>query len=159
MLRMCMIDFGGQWDWHLPLIEFAYNNSYYFSIEMAPYKTLYGRKSRSLVCLEEVSERRLSKLELIQITLEKIPIIKKGLKITFSRQKSYADPRRKHMEFGVGEYVFLKVSPMKGVMKFDKKGKLAPHYMRPFEIVDRIGEIAYHLVLPLDFSHVHHIFH
>src|SRR5262249_41308915 len=105
MLRMCVIDFGGQWDWHLPLFKFAYNNSYHTSIEMAPYEALYGRKCRSPVCWKEVGERRLAGHELIQITSERVLIIKERLKITFSRQKSYADPRRKHIEFGVGEYV------------------------------------------------------
>src|SRR5262249_18941617 len=104
MLRMCVIDFGSQWDWHLPLIEFAYNNSYHASIEMALYEALYGRKCRSPVCWEEVGERRLAGPELIQITLKRVPIIKECLKTAFSRQKSYADPRRRHVEFGVGEY-------------------------------------------------------
>ena len=143
MLRMCVMDFGGQWDWHLPLVEFAYNNSYHASIGMAPYEALYGRKCRSPVCWEEVGERKLAGPELVQITSEKIPIIRDRLRTAFSRQKSYADPKRKHVEFGVGEYVFLKVSPMRGVMRFGKKGKLAPRYVGPFEIVDRVGDVAY----------------
>src|SRR5262249_3896506 len=154
MLRMCVIDFGGQWDWHLPLIKFAYNNIYHTSIDMAPYKALYGRKYRFLVCWEEVGDRRLADPELIQITSERVPIIKEFLKTAFSRQKSYTDSHRRHMEFGVGEYVFIKVSPMKGIMRFGKKGKLAPRYVEPFEIVDRVGEVAYHLALSPEFSHV-----
>ena len=98
------------------------------SIGMAPYEALYGRKCRSPVCWEEVGERKLAGPELVQITSEKIPIIRDRLRTAFSRQKSYADPKRKHVEFGVGEYVFLKVSPMRGVMRFGKKGKLAPRY-------------------------------
>src|SRR5262249_33932218 len=74
MLRICVIDLGGQWDWHLPLIEFAYNNSYHASIDMAPYEALYGRKCRSPVCWEEVGERRLAGSELIQITSERVPM-------------------------------------------------------------------------------------
>ena len=159
MLRMCVMDFGGQWDWHLPLVEFAYNNSYHASIGMAPYEALYGRKCRSPVCWEEVGERKLAGPELVQITSEKIPIIRDRLRTAFSRQKSYADPKRKHVEFGVGEYVFLKVSPMRGVMRFGKKGKLAPRYVGPFEIVDRVGDVAYRLALPPSFANVHPVFH
>ena len=84
MLRMCVMDFGGQWDSHLPLIEFAYNNSYYASIERASYEALYGRKCRSLLCWE-VGERQLTGPELVQITSEKVPIIQQRLKTTFSR--------------------------------------------------------------------------
>ena len=118
---------------HLPLIEFAYNNSYHASIEMAPYEALYGRKCRSPLCWED-GERQLIGLELVQITSEKVPIIQKRLNTTFSRHKSYADPKRNDVSFSPGDLVFLKVSPMKGVMKFGKKkkGKLTPRYIGPF---------------------------
>ena len=133
MLRMCVMDFGGQWDLHLPLIEFAYNNSYHASIEMAPYEALYGRKCRSPLCWK-LGERQLTGPELVQITSEKVSIIQQRLKTAFSRQKSYADPKRKDVSFSIGDLVFLKVSLMKGVMRFGKKGKLAPRYIGPFEI-------------------------
>ncbi|XP_048229059.1 uncharacterized protein LOC125369832 [Ricinus communis] len=126
---------------------------------MAPSRALYGRKCRSPVCWEEVGERKLAGSELVQITSEKIPVIRERLKTAFSRQKSYADPKRKHVEFSVGEYVFLKVSPMRGVLWFGKKGKLAPRYVGPFEIIGRIGDVAYKLDLPPNFSHVHPVFH
>src|SRR5262249_41973491 len=132
---------------------------YHARIDMTPYEALYGRKCRSPVYWEEVGKRRLASPELIQITLERVPIIKERLKTAFSRQKSYADPHSRHVEFGVGEYVFIKVSPMKGIMRFGKKGKLAPRYVGPFEIIDRVGEIAYHLALSPEFSHVHPVFH
>ena len=138
---MCEMDFGGQWDIHLPLIEFAYNNSYHASIEMAPYEALYGRKCRSPLCWD-VSERQLTEPELVQITSEKVPIIQQRLKTAFSRQKSYADPKRTDVSFSVGDLVFLKVSPMKGVMRFGKKGKLAPRYIGPFKIRSKVGEVA-----------------
>ena len=76
-----------------------------------------------------------------------------------SRQKSYADQKIRDLEFMVGERVLLKVSPMKGVMRFGKKGKLSPRYIGPFEIVERIGEVAYQLALPPGFSGVHPVFH
>eukprot|EP00257_Ricinus_communis_P017775 XP_015576297.1 uncharacterized protein LOC107261454 [Ricinus communis] len=118
------LDFGGQWDWYLPLIEFTYNNSYHASIKMAPYEALYGRKCRSLVCWIEVGERKLARPELVQITSKKIL-----------------------------------VSPIRGVMWLGKKSKLAPRYMGPFEIIDRIREVAYKLDLLPNFLHVHPVFH
>ena len=76
-----------------------------------------------------------------------------------SRQKSYADKRRRPLEFQVGDAVFLKVAPLKGVMRFGKKGKLSPRYMGPFEIIERIGKVAYRLALSPDLSAVHNVFH
>ena len=76
-----------------------------------------------------------------------------------SRQKSYADHRRKDLEFLVGDFVFLKISPFKGVMRFGKKGKLSPRYMGPFQILQRIGKTAYELALPPSMDKVHPVFH
>ncbi|XP_065854728.1 uncharacterized protein [Euphorbia lathyris] len=159
MLRACIFDFGQNWDHHLPMVVFAYNNSYQASIEMAPYEALYGRKCRSPICWDEVGERRLTRPELIQLTLDKVRIIRERLLTAQSRQKSYVDPRRKNVEFQIGDHVFLKVSPMKGIMRFGKKGKLSPRYVGPFEILERIGAVAYRLALPPDFSKVHPVFH
>ena len=95
----------------------------------------------------------------MQITSKKVPIIQQRLKTAFSRQKSYADPKRKDVSFYPGDLVFLKVSPMKGVMRFGKKGKLAPKYIEPFEIRSRVGEGVYRLVLPPELSRIHPVFH
>ena len=124
-------------------MEFAYNNSYHSSIEIAPYEALYDRKCRSPLCWEEVGERKLLGSKIIQMTSEKIDLIRKRLQTTQSRQKSYHDNSRKKVEFEVGDMVFLKVSPMKGVMRFGKKGKLSPRFVGPFEILKRIGKVAY----------------
>jgi len=159
MLRLCVLDFGGSWDTYLPLVEFAYNNSYHSSIKMAPYEVLYGRKCRSPICWDEVGERNLTGAEIIQITSEKVPLIKQRLNTVVSRQKSYADPKRKNIEFQIGDYVFLKVSPMKGVIRFGKKGKLAPRYVGPYQIIERIGSVAYKLDFPPEMSQVHPVFH
>jgi len=97
MLRACVMDFGVGWSKFLPLVEFAYNNSYQASIEMAPYKALYGRKCRSPVCWFEVGEKRLMGSELIQITSKKIEVIRQELQTAQSRQKSYADKRRRDL--------------------------------------------------------------
>ncbi|GJY62844.1 putative reverse transcriptase domain-containing protein [Tanacetum coccineum] len=141
MLRACVMDFGGSWDTHLPLIEFSYNNSYHTSIKCAPFEALYGRKCRSPVIWTEVGESQLIGPEIVQETTEKIVQIRERLKTARSRQKSYADKRRKPLEFQVGDRVLLKVSPWKGVVRFGKKGKLAPRYVGPFEIVERVGPI------------------
>ncbi|GJS44035.1 putative reverse transcriptase domain-containing protein [Tanacetum coccineum] len=159
MLRACVMDFGGSWDAHLPLVEFSYNNSYHASIKCAPFEALYGRKCRSPVIWTEVGESQLIGPELVQETTEKIFQIKERLKTARSRQKSYADKRRKPLEFKVGDRVLLKVSPWKGVVRFGKKGKLAPRYVRPFEIVECVGPVAYRLKLPQELSCVHDTFH
>ncbi len=95
----------------------------------------------------------------MQYISEIVSLIKECLKTTFSRQKNYTDLRQKDIKFVMGDYVFLKMSPIKGIMRFGKKGKLAPHYIRPFEITDRVGAIAYQLELPPNLSHVHPVFH
>ncbi|GJT95632.1 putative reverse transcriptase domain-containing protein [Tanacetum coccineum] len=159
MLRACVMDFGGSWDTHLPLVEFSYNNSYHASIKCAPFEALYGRKCRSPVIWTEVGENQLIGPELVQETTEKIFQIKERLITARSRQKSYADKRRKPLEFEVGDRVLLKVSPWKGVVRFGKKGKLAPRYVGPFEIVERVGPVAYRLKLPQELSCVHDTFH
>ncbi|OMP11771.1 Integrase, catalytic core [Corchorus capsularis] len=123
--------------------EFAYNNSYQASICMAPYEELYGRKCRTPVCWDEVGERKLFNVGLIDDMVEKVKMIQDRLKVAQDRQKSYADHRRRDLEFEVGDVVFLKVSPWKGVIRFRKGRKLAPRYIGPFEIVERIGPVAY----------------
>ncbi|KAI3704083.1 hypothetical protein L1987_74291 [Smallanthus sonchifolius] len=159
MLRECVIDFGGNWDTHLPLAEFSYNNSYHTSIKAAPFEALYGRKCRSPLCWAEVGEKHLTGPEIVQETTDKIFKIKDRLKAARDRQKSYADNRRKPLEFQIGDRVMLKVSPWKGVARFGNRGKLNPRYVGPFEILARVGPIAYKLKLPHELSNVHNTFH
>ncbi|KAL9992436.1 putative nucleotidyltransferase, Ribonuclease H [Helianthus debilis subsp. tardiflorus] len=159
MLRACVIDFGGNWDKHLPLIEFSYNNSYHTSINAAPFEALYGRKCRTPVCWAEIGEKQLSGPEIVQETTDKIIQVKERLKTARDRQKSYADNRCKPLEFQVGDKVLLKVSPWKGVVRFIKRGKLNPRYIGPFEIVRRIGPVAYQLRLPEEMAGIHDVFH
>nr|GEZ36813.1 putative reverse transcriptase domain-containing protein [Tanacetum cinerariifolium] len=126
MLIACAMDFGGNWDTHLPLVEFSYNNSYHSSIKCAPFESLYGRKCRTPIAWAEVGEGKLLGPEIFQEATDKIIQIKERLK---------------------------------RVVRFGKKGKLAPRYVWPFEIIERIGPVAYHLRLPQELSIVHDTFH
>ncbi|GJW46683.1 putative reverse transcriptase domain-containing protein [Tanacetum coccineum] len=159
MLRACVWDFGGSWDVHLSLVEFSYNNSYHSSVRCAPFDGMYGRKCHPLIMWAEVGEGQLIGPELVQETTEKISQIKDRLKVARDHQKSYADKRRKPLEFSVGGYVLLKVSPWKGVVRFWKKGKLAPRFVRPFEIIEKVGPMAYRLDLSEELNGVHDMFH
>ncbi|XP_049373445.1 uncharacterized protein LOC125838428 [Solanum verrucosum] len=146
MLRACVIDFKGNWKDHLPLIEFAYNNNYHSSIQMAPYEALYGRRCRSPIGWFEVGEAGLIGPDLVHQAMEKVKVIQERLKMAQSRQKSYTDVRRRALEFEIDDWVYLKVSPVKGVMRFGKKGKLSPRYIGPYRIC--IGDPS--LILPTE---------
>jgi hypothetical protein len=159
MLRLCVLDFKGNWINFLPLVEFAYNNSFQATIGMAPYEALYGRKCRSPLYWDEVGEKQLLGPEIVQDTKDKIALIRKRMLTAQSRQKSYADQHRRKLEFKVGDQVFLKVSPMKGVFRFDKKGKLSPRYVGPFEVNEIVGPVAYRVALPPELAGVHDVFH
>ncbi|KAL0554942.1 hypothetical protein IC582_008872 [Cucumis melo] len=159
MLRACALEFPGSWDSHLHLMEFAYNNSYQATIGMAPFEALYGKCCRSPVCWGEVGEQRLMGPELVQSTNEAIQKIRSRMHTAQSRQKSYTDVRRKDLEFEIGDKVFLKVAPMRGVLRFERRGKLSPRFVGPFEILERIGPVAYRLALPPSLSTVHDVFH
>ncbi|GJW79403.1 putative reverse transcriptase domain-containing protein [Tanacetum coccineum] len=158
MLRACVIDFGkgGKTP---PLVEFSYNNSYHASIKAAPFEALYGRKCRSPVCWAEVGDVQLTGPEIIHETTEKIVQIRQRLQAARDRQRSYANVRRKPLEFQVGDRVMLKVSPQKGVIRFGKRGKLNPRYIRPFKILDRVDPLVYKLELSEELSNVHSTFH
>nr|GEW35245.1 reverse transcriptase domain-containing protein [Tanacetum cinerariifolium] len=133
MLRACVIDFGSNWDRHLPLVEFSYNNNYHASIKAAPCEALYRQKCRSP--------------------------IKNRLLTARSHQKSYTDKRTKLLEFEVGDMVLLKVSPWKGTIRFGKRRKLSLHYVRQFKILARVGPVAYTLELPKELKGIHNTFH
>ena len=145
MLRSCVIDYEGSWDRHIPLVEFVYNNIFQSSIGMAPYEALYGRKCRTPLCWTELREKKVIGPDLIQETKEKVKMIIKRLKIANDRQKSYADMKRKDIRYEIGEKVFLKVSPWKKVMRFGKNGKLSPRFIGPYEVIEKVGPVAYRL--------------
>ncbi|GJS21403.1 putative reverse transcriptase domain-containing protein [Tanacetum coccineum] len=125
----------------------------------ALFEALYGRNCRSPVCWAEVRDAQLTGPELIHQTTEKIVQIKKRIQATRDRQKSYADVRRKPLEFQVGDRVMLKFSPWKGVVRFGKRGKLNPRYIGPFKVLAKIGTVAYRLELPQQLSRFHSTFH
>ncbi|GJU09924.1 putative reverse transcriptase domain-containing protein [Tanacetum coccineum] len=154
MLRACVIDFGNGWERHLPLIEFSYNNSYHASIKASLFEALYGRKCRSPICWAEVGDAQLTGPKLIHETTEKIVQIKQRMQAVRDRQKSYTDVRCKPLEFQVGDRAMLKVSPWKGVIRFGKRGKLKPRYIGPFNVLAKVGTVAYRLELPQQLSNL-----
>ena len=159
MLQACVLDHKGSWEEHLPLVEFAYSNNYQASIQMAPYEALYGRLCRSSICWTEVGESFITVPDLIRDTSKKVSLIRQHLLMAQSRQKSYADVRRQPLEFEVRDHVFLKVMPKRGVVRFGKRGKLSSRFIGPFEILERVGIVAYQLALPPSMSSVHEVFH
>ncbi|GKB40587.1 putative reverse transcriptase domain-containing protein [Tanacetum coccineum] len=159
MLRACVIDFRKGWEKHLSLVEFSYNNSYHASIKATAFEALYARKCRSLICWAKVGDVQLTGPEIIHETTEKIVQIRQRLQAARDRQRSYANVRRKPLDFQVRDRVMLKVSPRKGVIRFGKRGKLNPWYIGPFKILERIDPVAYKLELPEKLSNVHSTFH
>ncbi|OAY81215.1 Transposon Ty3-G Gag-Pol polyprotein [Ananas comosus] len=159
MLRACVFDYQGSWPQFLPMAEFAYNNSYHASIQMAPFEALYGRKCRSPLHWSEVGERLVLGPDVLQEAEAKVRLARERLLTAQSRQKSYADKHRRELEFQVGDHVFLKVSPTKGVKRFGIRGKLSPRFIGPYEVLERIGPVAYRLALLPNLSGVHNVFH
>ena len=159
MLRACAISFPKKWDKCLKLAEFSYNNSYQESIRMAPFEALYGQKCRTPLNWVEVGDRGYFGPDFIKEAREKVNIIRSHLKAAQSRQKSYADKQRRPLEFAAGDYVYLKVSPMRGVHRFGVHGKLAPRYVGPYKVLEQCGPVAYRLQLPDILSAVHNVFY
>jgi hypothetical protein len=159
MLRACALDYGSSWDENLPYAEFSYNNSHQASIGMAPFEALYGRKCTTPLLWSGVGERSLFGPDLIKDAEEKVRLIRDRLKIAQSRQKSYADSKRREVTYEIGDRAYLRVSPLRGVKRFGVKGKLAPRFVGPFKILARKGEVAYQLELPEALSAVHNVFH
>nr|GFC80835.1 retrotransposon protein, putative, Ty3-gypsy subclass [Tanacetum cinerariifolium] len=129
MLRSCALEWTGNWDDYICLVEFAYNNSWHASIKCAPFEMLYGRKCHAPTCWDQVGERVIEGPEMIEVTNAKVAIAKEKLKEARTRQKSYADKHRKALEFQPGDHVFLKVSPVHRVRRFGIKGKLSPRFI------------------------------
>jgi hypothetical protein len=159
MLRACALKHGGSWDKSLPYAKFSYNNSYQASLKMSPFEALYGRKCRNPFYWDQTRERKFFGPEIIQEAEEQVRMIRENLRVAQTRQKSYADNWRRPLEFEEGDHVYLKVSPIRGMMRFKVKGKLSPRFIGPFRIFSRVGEMAYKLELPDHLSDVHDVFH
>jgi hypothetical protein len=159
MLRACVLQFDKGWDECLSLAEFSYNNSYQTSIKMAPFEALYGRRCRTPLSWSQTGERKIFGPDLVMEAENKVRIIQNNLKAAQSRQKSYTDIRRRPLQFQIGDFVYLRVSPTRSVQRFDVKGKLAPRYIGPFEILEICGPVAYRLQLPPQLAAIHNIFH
>ncbi|XP_073357951.1 uncharacterized protein [Aegilops tauschii subsp. strangulata] len=127
MLRACALDYGSSWDDNLPYVEFSYNNSYQASLKMAPFEALYGRRCRTPLMWDEVGDRQLFGPDLIKESEEKVKLIRDRLKVAQSRQKSYADSKRKEVTYKIGDRAYLRVSPLRGVKRFGVKGNSPEH--------------------------------
>lgn len=142
-----------------PLVESAYNNSYQASIKMVPFEALTSRRCRSPVELFEIGETNVLVPDLVQDALEKMKLIRERLIAAQNRQKAYADNRHHDLEFVVRDMVFWKVLPMKGCMRFGEKEKLSLKYIGPYEILERVGNVAYSIALLTNIEGVPPIFH
>jgi hypothetical protein len=159
MVITCALKHGGSWDKSMPYVEFSYNNSYQASLKMALFEALYGRKCRTPLYWSEKGERQLFGADIIREAEKQVQVIWKSLRIAQSRQKIYADGKRRDVVFQEGDYVYLKVSPIRELRRFKVKGKLSPRFIGPFKILERVGEVAYRLELMIQLADVHDVFH
>jgi hypothetical protein len=159
MLRACVLEHPGSWDQNLPWAEFSYNNSYQESIKMAPFEVLYGHRCHTSLNWIELGENVIFGPDLVEEAESIVRQVQENLKAAKSRQETYANKRHRPLEFEVGNHVYLKVSSMKDMKRFGVKGKLAPHYIGPFPILEKCGTVAYNLDLPPSLIGVHNIFH
>jgi hypothetical protein len=159
MLRACALKDQKSWDKCLPYVEFSYNNIYQESLKMSPFEVLYGRRCRTPLFWNEPGENQVFGLEILREAERQVQVVRENLQLAQSRQKSYADHRRMNLSFKVGDFVYLKVSPMRGLCRFKIRGKLVTRYIGPFNILEQRGEVAYQLELPPQLSDVHDVFH
>jgi hypothetical protein len=152
------MEYPGSWDNNLSWAKFSYNNSYQESLRMAPFETLYGGQCRTPLNWIEPGEKDIFGPDIVVEAEATVRYIQENLKVT-KCQESYANKRRRPLQFEVGDHVYLKVSPMKGVKGFGVKGKLSPHYIGPFSILEKCGKVANKLELPPSLVGVHDIFH
>jgi hypothetical protein len=159
ILGACALKYGKSWDKSLPYADFMYNNSYQASIKVEPFEALYGWQCKTSLFWSQMGERQVFGLEVLRDAERQVQIIRENLRIAQTHQKCYADKRRRDLSFKVGDFVYLNVSPMRGTKGFKVKGKLAPIYVGPFQILDRKGEVANQLELSPQLLDVHDVFH
>jgi hypothetical protein len=159
MLRTCALQYGRSWDKNLSYAEFSNNNRYQESLKMAPFEILYGHRCRTPLFWSEAGERKVFGPSILQEAEKQVRMVRENLRVAQSRQKSYVDHRRRELSFEVGDFVYLKVSPMRGLCCFMVRGKLALRFIGPFKILEKRGEVAYQLELSSQLSIVHDVFH
>jgi hypothetical protein len=157
--RICVPNVNKLKDKSLPYAESSYNNSYQESLKMAPFEMLYGRRCLTLLFWNETGERKVFGPDILQEAEKQVRMVRENLRVAQSRQKTYADHRRREISFEVGDFVYLKVSPMRGLRRFKVRGTLALRFIGPFKILEKRGEIVYQLELPSQLSNVHDVFH
>jgi hypothetical protein len=159
MLRMYVMDNQTHWDKYLPLVKFTYNNSFHSSIGIPPYKALYGRPCRTQLSWERLEDRVTVGPELIQEMEEQVIQIRKRRKESKDRQKLYVDAHRTDQSYKVGDQFFIHIRPNKSTIQFRKGTKLSPRFIGSFKIQERIGPVAYRLILSPHFHKTHNVFH
>jgi hypothetical protein len=158
MLRMHVMHQPRKWEDYLPLVEFAYNNGYQASLKMSPFEVLYGGQCNTPVSWSNPVNRISFGPDMLKEMEQQVTQIKQNLKVAQNRQKSYADQKRTPREFQVGDHVYLRINPKRSSLKMGACAKLAPPYCGPFEILDRVGPVAYRLALPPTVK-AHNVFH
>lgn len=126
---------------------------------MPPFEALHGRKCRTPLCWLEVGETKLTGPDIVTVTNEKIKVVQANMKAAQDRQRSYSNLKKRPFDMKEGDLVMLKVSPWKGIMRFGKRGKLSPRYIRPFKIIKKVGLQAFKLGLPMELQRIHDTFH
>jgi hypothetical protein len=159
MLRACVMEYQGSWDKNLPWAEFSYNNSYQESLKMIPFEVLYGRRCHTPLNWIESGEKVIFRPDIVEEAETIVRRVQENLKAAKSRQETYTNKRHRPLAFEVGDHVYLRVSPMKGIKRFGVKGKLALCYIRPFPILKKCGTMVYKLDLSPSLAGVHDIFH
>jgi hypothetical protein len=157
MLKMYVMDKPSKWEDYLHLVEFSYNNGYQTPLKMSPFEAIYGEKCNTLISWDNPTDRAVVGTDLLR-EMEKMLKIKQNLKDSQDRKKSYADKGRTRREFKVGDHVFLKVKANRSSLKLGNFSKLAARYCGPFEILERIGQVAYMIAFPSTMS-FHNVFH
>ena len=145
------------WDTYLSLIELTYNNSFHSSVGMPPFKALYGMRCRKPLYSYESGESVVLGLEIVQQTTEKVKMIQERMKASQSRLKSYHNKHRKSLEFQDGDHVFFRVTPVMGVGRALKSNKLTSCFIDPYQIIKRVGEVAYHVALQSSLLNLHSV--
>jgi hypothetical protein len=128
-------------------------------LKNSPFEALYGRKCRTPLYWDQIGERRVFSPDIIEDAEQQVQQVRENVRVAQTRQKSYADVRRRDLTFAVDDHVYLKVSPKREIRRFNVKGKLARRYISPFKVLEWKGEVAYRLELPLNLSGVHDVFH